>query len=75
MAKARATEIGRAAGDVIVGAPRFATAPLIRPWHLRWGASDAEVAAPMPGDELVPKPSFNATRAITIDAPSTAVWS
>jgi hypothetical protein len=32
-------------------------------------------AAPMPGDELVQKPSFNATRAITIDAPPTAVWS
>jgi hypothetical protein len=28
----------------------------------------------MPGDELVPKPSFNSTRAITIDAPPEAVW-
>jgi hypothetical protein len=28
----------------------------------------------MPGDELVPGPSFNATRAITIDAPPDAVW-
>ena len=28
----------------------------------------------MPGDELVADPSFNATRAITIDAPPEAVW-
>jgi hypothetical protein len=41
---------------------------------LRWGATDAEVAAPMPGDELVPRSSFTATRAITIDAPPEAVW-
>jgi hypothetical protein len=26
--------------------PRFLTAPLYRPWHLRCGATDAEVAAP-----------------------------
>jgi hypothetical protein len=70
----RTAELTRAVTDVLVGAPRFATAPLIRRWHLRWGAADAEVAAPMPGDELVKQPSFNATRAITIDAPREAVW-
>ena len=47
---------------------------MLRRWHLRWGATDTEVAAPMPGDELVHEPSFNATRAITIDAPPEAVW-
>jgi hypothetical protein len=35
---------------------------------------NAEVAASMPGDELVDHPSFNATRAITIDAPPEDVW-
>jgi hypothetical protein len=60
--------------DVALGAPRFATAPLLRRWHLRWGATDTEVAAPMPGDELVQEPSLNATRAITINAPPEAVW-
>ena len=35
---------------------------------MRWGATEAEVAGAMPGDELVAEPSFNATRAITIDA-------
>jgi hypothetical protein len=59
---------------VLVALPRFLTAPLYRHWHLRWGATDAEVAAAMPGDELVPEPSFNATRAITIQAPPEQVW-
>src|SRR6266516_6635244 len=70
----RAAELTRAAAEVVLGAPRFATAPLIRRWHRRWGATDAEVATAMPGDEIVAKPSFNATRAITINAPPEAVW-
>jgi hypothetical protein len=48
------------------GVPLFVTAPLIRRWHTRWEASKVEVAGPMSGDEIVPKASFNATRAITI---------
>ena len=47
---------------------------LIRPWQLRWGATDAEVARSLPGDEVVTRPSFNATRAITIQARPEAVW-
>jgi hypothetical protein len=38
------------------------------------GLADAEAVGRMPGDELVSDPSFNATRAITIDAPPEAVW-
>jgi hypothetical protein len=64
----------RGLGKIILASPRFATAPLIRRRHLRWGATDAEVAAPVPGDELVPRSSFTATRAITIEAPTEAVW-
>lgn len=45
-----------------------------RAWHLRWGATDAELVAPMPGDELVPSAAFCATRALTIDAPPSQVW-
>jgi hypothetical protein len=67
-------DTGKAVADVVVGSPRFATAPLVRRWHLRWGATDEEVAASMPGDEIVPRPSFNATRAITIAAPPEDVW-
>jgi hypothetical protein len=60
--------------DALSGLPLFATAPLYRRWHLRWGATDEEVRGPMPGDEMVRKASFNATRAITIDAPPEMVW-
>jgi hypothetical protein len=66
--------IGPAILDALSGLPLFATAPLYRHWHLRWGATDDEVHASMPGDEIVPNPSFNATRAITIDAPPELVW-
>ncbi len=41
---------------------------------MRLGATHAEIARPMPGDEIVPKASFNARRAITIDAPPERVW-
>src|SRR5919201_6031965 len=60
--------------DFLRGVPLFGTAPLYRHWHMRWGATDGEVRASMPGDELVPKASFNATRAITIQAPPERVW-
>jgi hypothetical protein len=66
--------VARSAADVLVASPRFLAAPLYRHWHLRWGATDAEVASAMPGDELVPQPSFGATRAITIAAPPEDVW-
>jgi len=46
-----------------------------RAWHLRWGATDAEVNAAMPGDDLLGLSAFTATRAITIDAAPADVWS
>jgi hypothetical protein len=67
-------DLARMTAEVLVASPRFLTAPLYRHWHLRWGATDAEVASAMPGDELVPEPSFTATRAITIAAPPEDVW-
>jgi hypothetical protein len=45
----------------------------LRPWQSRWGATDAEVAAALPGDELVTDPQSVTTRAITIDAPPETV--
>jgi len=36
----------------------------IRPGQLRWGATDDEVARSMPQDDIVPRPAFNATRAL-----------
>ena len=47
---------------------------LYRPWQLRWGATDAEIRRTLPGDETVARPSFNATRAVTIHAPAEAIY-
>ena len=40
----------------------------LMPWMDRWGASDAETAATLAGDELVPSPRISYTRAISINA-------
>lgn len=45
-----------------------------RPLMYNWGATDAEVAAELPGDELVQPGSVRTTRGITIAAPPEAVW-
>ena len=39
-----------------------------------WGATDAEKAATLPGDELVPDPANMTTRAVVIHAPAERVW-
>ncbi|NNG17924.1 MAG: hypothetical protein HKM89_15720 [Gemmatimonadales bacterium] len=62
----------------------WATAPLVvlatlfytlyRPWALSWGATDQEVARPMVGDGIVEQPTFDATRAVTINAPAARIW-
>jgi hypothetical protein len=48
--------------------------PLLRPWYSKWGASEAEVKKRMPGDDQVPDPTLESTRAITIQAPMAEVW-
>jgi len=45
----------------------------IRPWHLRWGATQVEVTRVMPGDEYISH-AGQATRAISIDADPEDVW-
>jgi proline iminopeptidase len=46
----------------------------VRPRMLRWGATDAEIAAEYPGRELIPGGYRGATMATTIDAPRERVW-
>ena len=41
---------------------------LLTPWMDRWGATDEEIAAVFPGDELVPEPASFINRAVTINA-------
>jgi hypothetical protein len=64
----------RAAGALAFDIPLMLTAPLFRRWHLRWGATPDEVAASLPGDDLLPQAQFRPTRAITVEAPPEAVW-
>src|SRR5574340_409327 len=45
-----------------------------RPFQLRWGATDEEVQRSMPGDDLDPRPTFLATRAITIKGTPEQIW-
>ena len=46
----------------------------VRPWMRDWGATESEATAPLPGDEQVPDPAGQTTRAVTIDAPVDDVW-
>jgi hypothetical protein len=45
-----------------------------RQWLRRWGASDAEVQCPLPGDDLLPQTVYETTHAIDIAAPPADVW-
>ncbi len=47
---------------------------LYRPLQLRRGSTAEEVACTMPGDEIQPHPTFNATRAVSIDASPDQIW-
>jgi hypothetical protein len=46
----------------------------IRPRLNNWGATAAERERSLPGDDLIPDPNYQTTRAITIDAPPADVW-
>lgn len=61
--------LGAAAAGAAWAYARFLRRPV-----LTWGATAAEAAAVLPGDELLEAADGVATRAITIDAPPSAVW-
>jgi len=64
-----------ALGTAAAGAGLLAVyAKLVRPRAMRWGATEEEAARPLPGDEVVARADYGATRAITIDAPPQDVW-
>jgi hypothetical protein len=60
-------------GAIAIGAC-LVFSPLLRPWYGRWGATRQERIGPLPGDEAVPRPWLQATRAITVGAPAARVW-
>jgi hypothetical protein len=47
---------------------------LLRDRCLTWGATDEEVARALPGDELLADPDVLSTRAVSVDAPPSAIW-
>jgi len=64
----------RAVPFIAVGAVGAVYAHRFRRPVLTWGATDAEAKGWLPGDDLLPDADGVATRAITIDAPPSAVW-
>ena len=63
--------VGTAAAVAGAGA---AYACLFRPRQLRWGATAAEVEAPLPGDALLQHADLVATRGITVRTSAEQVW-
>ena len=63
--------IGIVAAVVVVAVAFFG---LYRPWHLKWGATAEDLSRSMPGDEIVHRPTFNATRVVTIYARPDDIW-
>src|ERR1035437_126616 len=62
-------------GTGIVAAAALAAYALwVRPWHLRWGATDEELKETLPGDEVMPDAGIQVTHAISINAPVHDVW-
>lgn len=48
--------------------------PLIRPWHVRWGATDEEVLLTLPGDTIVTGDVSQTTRSMAIRTSSAQIW-
>lgn len=68
-ARAKAIVIASAAGGLA-----FAYLRVLRPRHLRWGATDDEIARPMLGDDQIEHPVVVTNRAVTVEASLEDVW-
>ena len=67
------TIIEEGLGAVAIAAT-IVSSPLSRPWYSKWGATESEVNMSLPGDDQVPKPVLESTRAITILVPAAEIW-
>ncbi len=64
-------------GQGVTGALTMAlhlSCPFMGGWRRGWGATAAERARALPGDDLVPDPKWSYTRAISINAAADEVW-
>lgn len=75
-ARTEGTRFGRALGFASTLILAYLTlAIILRPWHMRWGATDLELAAALPGDELAERPlRYGIQHGVTIRAPVAEVW-
>jgi hypothetical protein len=62
------------AGAGVIASAAAAYIGAVRPWQLRWGASDEELGATLAGDDIITNPDLRATRAITVHAVADQVW-
>jgi hypothetical protein len=72
-----AMRLGWFVGRLTVRLVAFATSLyllVLRPWERSWLATPDERARVLPGDDIVPDATLDETRAITIDAPPSAIW-
>jgi hypothetical protein len=44
------------------------------PWMSRWGATEEEMARPLPGDDLVPEPTIQTTKGVTVRAAPAEIY-
>ena len=72
MKTTRLTQSGLTVGSIAAAALVYRS--LLRRRIMNWGATDAEVDARLPGDELLEHADGVATRAITVDAAASTVW-
>ncbi len=62
-------------GLTVAGAGAIAAyAFAVRPWHLRWGATDEELTEILSGDDVKPEAGVQVTHAITINAAAADIW-
>lgn len=67
-------ELGSGVLGAVEGAGALLLYPVLRKRFDRWGTEPDEPSALLPGDGDHPELSHRCTRAITIDAPPSAVW-
>ncbi len=68
---------GKSLPEALAGAFAMKVAvltPFLRRRRTTWGSTPEELQRDWPGDDLVPTPSWQATMAITVNAPPERVW-
>ena len=46
----------------------------VRRWYRHWGATEAEIGRTMPGDEQVPRTTYETTLAVTVNGSAADIW-